>query len=86
MPHHVLAARIESPRDCLDVIEGTAPDGTPYTIETSILWDDRTKRHIRVMADLSTGTRGCLLGFIPLFQPDVADDFILKPDGTFLGE
>jgi hypothetical protein len=86
MPHHELAARIESPNHGLDVIEGAAPDGTPYTIEMNILWDDRTKRHIRVIADLSTGTRGCLLGFIPAFSPDVSDAFILVPDGMFLGE
>ena len=86
MPHHVLAARIESAHNGLEVIDGTAPDGTPYTIETNILWDDRHKRQIRVMADLSTCTRDCLLGFIPAFSPDVADEFILKPDGTFLGE
>jgi hypothetical protein len=86
MPHHELAARIESPLHGLDVIDGTTPGGTLYTIETNTLWDDRTKRQIRVMADLSTGTRGCLLGFIPAFSPEVADEFILTPDGTFLGE
>ena len=86
MPHHELAALIEPPLLGLDVIGGTTPDGTPYTIETNILWDDRTKRQIRVMADLSTGTRGCLLGFIPAFSPDVADEFVLTPEGTFLGE
>ena len=86
MPHHELAARINSPLRGLDVMDGTTPGGTPYTIETNILWDDRTKRQIRVMADLSTGTRGCFLGFIPAFSPDVADEFILTPDGTFLGE
>ncbi|MFN7842845.1 MAG: hypothetical protein ACK5YR_02165 [Pirellula sp.] len=86
IPHHELAARIESTRHGLDVINGTAPDGTPYTIETNILWDDRTKRHIRVMADLSTNERGYLLGFIPAFSPDFGDDFILTPEGTFLGE
>lgn len=86
MPHHELAARIESPNHGLDVIEGAASDGTLYSIETNILWDDRTKRHIRVIADLSTGTRGFLLGFIPAFSSDVSDEFILTPDGMFLGE
>jgi len=88
MQHSKLAARLESPRheDHLDVIDGSAPDGTMYTIETIILWDDHSQRHIRVISDLSTGTRGCLLGFIPIFTPDVADDFILASDGTFIGE
>ena len=86
LPHHELAARIESPRGGLEVIGGTAPDGTPYTIETNILWDDRTRRHIRVMAALTTVTRGCLLGFIPAFSPNVTDNFIVTPEGNFLGE
>ena len=86
MPHHELAARIGSPLHGLDVIDSTTPGGAPYTIETNILWDDRSKRQIRVIASLSTGRRGCLLGFIPAFSPDVADEFILAPDGTFLGD
>jgi hypothetical protein len=86
--HSELVARIESPRhsDRLDVTEGTTPDGTAYTIETNIAWDDRSKRHIRVMSDLSTCTNGRLLGFIPVLMPNVADSFILAPDGTFVDE
>jgi len=57
-----------------------------YAIETSIIWDDRSTRHIRLMPDLSTGTNGCLLGFLPVFTSDVADGFILAPDGTFIEE
>ena len=88
MSHSELAARLESPRhqDHLDVIDGNAPDGTSYTIETNIVWDDRSKRHIRVISDLSTGKRGCLFGFVPIFTPDVVEDFILTPDGEFIGE
>ena len=88
MSHSELASRLDSPshEDHLDVIDGTAPDGTSYTIETNILWDDRSKCHVRVMSDLSTGTRGCLLGFLPIFTPDVADSFIVAPDGRFIDE
>ena len=87
-PHSDLASRLESPRhpDQLAVVDGTTPDGTTYTIETNVVWDDHAKRHIRVMSDLSTGTRGCLLGFIPIFTPDVSDGFIIAPDGTFIDE
>ncbi|XZE33019.1 hypothetical protein SH501x_003791 [Pirellulaceae bacterium SH501] len=86
--HSELAARLESQRheDLNDVIEGATPDGTTYTIETNILWDDRSKRHVRVISDLSTGKSQCLLGIIPIFTPDIADGFILGPDGTFIGE
>ncbi|WP_168567274.1 hypothetical protein [Crateriforma spongiae] len=88
MSHSELAARLELPRheDHLDVTDGATPDGTAYTIETNILWDDCEKRHIRVMSDLSTGNRGCLFGFIPIFTPDVADGFIMSPDGKFIDE
>ena len=88
MSHCDLAARLDSPRhqDHLDVTDGTTPDGTDYTIETNIVWDDRSKRHIRVMSDLFTGTDGCLPGFLPVFRSDVADGFILAPDGTFIDE
>ena len=88
MSHARLAARLESPshQDCLDVVQGTTPDGKGYTIETNLVWDDLSKRHIRVMADLSTGAGGCLFGLFPVFTSDVADGFILAPDGTFIDE
>jgi hypothetical protein len=38
------------------------------------------------MSDLSTCTNGRLLGFIPVLMPNVADSFILAPDGTFIDE
>jgi hypothetical protein len=83
-----LAARLnDSPHhhDHLDVIEGNATDGTEYTIEVNLVWDDEEKQHIRVMGDLSSGTRGCLFGFIPVFTPDATDDFIIAPDGSTVG-
>ena len=88
MSHSELASRLESARheDHLDVTDGITPDGTTYTIETNILWDDRDKRHIHVIADLTTGTRGCLFGFIPIFTPDVVQEFILGPDGNAIDE
>jgi len=88
MSHSELATRLESPgdEDHLEVINGTAADGTTYTIETNILWDDRSKRHIRVISDLSTDTRDCLLGFIPIFSPNLIEDFIIAPDGRFIDE
>ena len=88
MTYSDLAERLESPRheDHLDVTDGSTPDGTAFTIETNILWDDHSKGHIRVMSHLSTDTRGWLLGFIPLFSSDVADGFVLCPDGSTIDE
>jgi len=88
MSHSELAKRLESRRkgDCLDVTDGVTADGTTYTIETNILWDDRSQRHIRVISDLTTGSRGCLFGLIPISVPNVTDDFIMDPSGNFIGE
>ena len=88
MSHSELSARLHSPPNstCLDVIKGTTSNGAEYTIETNIVWDDRSKRHIRVMSDLSTGTSGCLLGVLPIFSSDVSDGFILASDGTFIDD
>ncbi|NND96477.1 MAG: hypothetical protein HKN47_04005 [Pirellulaceae bacterium] len=87
--HAGLAARLDDSsyhHTPVDVIQGTSHNGVGYTIEISILWDDKNRRHIRVMADLTSSNRGCLFGFIPVLKPDVADDFIMAPDGTFIGE
>ena len=84
--HDELAARLEQSHDHLDVTYGTTSDGTKYTIETNVLWDDHSKREIRVMADLTTENVGCLLGIIPIYTPNVADSFILAPNGMFVGE
>jgi hypothetical protein len=88
MSYSELAARLHSPRHsaCLDVTDGTTPDGIAYTIETNIVWDDRSKLQVRVMSDLSTGSNDCLLGFLPVFKSDVAGGFILATDGTFVDE
>lgn len=82
-----LAKRLDSPdpNDRFDVSEGTTPDGASYTIETNVVWDDpRKKLDIRVMADLSSGKRGCLFGFLPIFVSDAAGYFVITPDGAIL--
>lgn len=88
MPHTELAKRLDSGQhqDTLDVFDGRTDDGTEYTIETNIIWDDRSKQRIRVMADLSTGRAGCLFGFLPIFLPDCSDGFLLASDGSFVDE
>ncbi len=86
MPYSELLARLQSPdRRDFQVTEGTTSDGTNYAIETSILWDDMEKRHIRVISNLQTGNRGCLVA-IPIHTSDIADGFIRAPDGSFLDE
>lgn len=84
-----LAERVEHTRqacDCLEHIEGDASDGTPYQIELQAFWDDKPHGNIRVSGNLSAEPQRPLLGFLPIYIPDVIDDFIMSPDGRFVGE
>ena len=84
-----LAEAVERSRrmhDCLEHLEGTAPDGTRYQIEFQAFWDDKPHGDIRVCGDLSAEPPRPLLGCIPIYTPDVTDSFIMSPDGRFVGE
>ena len=84
-----LAERVERDRvarDCLEHVEGTAPDGTQYQIEFNALWDDKPNGDVRVLGSLSAEPQKPLLGFIPIYTPDVTDSFIVSPEGRFVGE
>ena len=41
---------------------------------------------IAVVIRLTYAPGGCLFGFIPISLPSVVQDFILAPDGSFIGE
>jgi hypothetical protein len=58
--------------------EVTAESGTWYQGEVQVFWDDKPDGAIRVMASIDDGG---WRAFVPL-----TDDFILAPDGTFVGE
>lgn len=75
MSHGELAALIG---DVL-VHEATGASGASYTLEFDILWDHEPGGHIRVVGAVDDG--GLRSAFSPL-----TDDFILTPDGDFLGE
>ena len=51
-----------------------------------MLWDDKPHGAVRVCGDLSAGRQRPLLGFIPVYTPDVTDSFIMNPDGRFIDE
>lgn len=74
-----LAERVE--RDCLQHIEGTASDGTRYQMEFQAFWDDKPQGDVRICGDLSAEPQRLLLGFLPIYTPDVTDSFIMSPDG-----
>jgi hypothetical protein len=55
-----------------------APSGRSYQLEVQAFWDDRRKQTLRVMVSIDDGS---LRSFAPL-----SNDFIVAPDGTFVGE
>ena len=58
--------------------EVEAESGTWYQGGIQVFWDDKPDGAIRVMASIDDGG---WRAFVPL-----TDDFILAPDGTFVGE
>jgi hypothetical protein len=58
--------------------EITGPSGAAYQVEVEAIWDDRKKRHLRVMVAIDDGG---WRAFAPL-----STDFIVAPDGSFVGE
>jgi hypothetical protein len=53
--------------------------GAEYTLEFDVLWDSNPDCDIRVIGAIDDGT------FRSTFSP-LSDDFILSPDGKFVGE
>lgn len=78
--------RTRQERDCLEYVELTAPDGTRVSMEFNVFWDDKAGGDVRIAGDLAANGLKPLLGFIPIFTPDVTDSFIMRPDGSFVGE
>jgi hypothetical protein len=58
--------------------EVMAESGTWYQGDVQVFWDDKPDGAIRVMASIDDGG---WRAFVPLTA-----DFILAPDGTFVGE
>ena len=52
--------------------------GATYQLEVVVQWDDRPGAVLRVLGSVDDGGRRVL-------KP-LTDDFILAPDGTFIGE
>jgi len=60
------------------VEELRGPDGTLYQLEFEIFWDDKPAGDVRVIGGIDGGDVSALT---PL-----TDDFIMAPDGRFVGE
>lgn len=86
-----LAGRVDrgpfwKPQNCLEHVEGTAPDGTEYQMEFHVDWNDKPNQEVRVFGSLSADPQKPLLGFIPIYTPDATDSFVMATDGRFLFE
>lgn len=86
-----LAERVDrgpfwKPHDCLEHVEGTAPDGTKYQMEFNVDWNDEPNKEVRVSGSLAAEPQKPLLGFIPVYTADVTAGFVMAPDGRFLFE
>jgi hypothetical protein len=86
----ILAAEVEKLRarsyselvarllDRQETFEVTGPSGSWYYVELQAFWDDESARNLRVLGAIDDGG---WRAFAPL-----TDDFILAPDGSFVGE
>ena len=63
----------------VQVHEATGDSGADYTLEFDVMWDSGPEDDIRVIGAIDDGT------FRSAFSP-LSDDFILRPDGKFVGE
>jgi hypothetical protein len=59
-------------------LEVVGPGGTAYQVEIEAFWDDETRVHLRVRGAIDDGG---WRAFAPL-----TSDFIIAPDGSFIGE
>jgi hypothetical protein len=55
------------------------PSGTEYNLEIESCWDDKARGDVRVIAMLDDGGRRS-------FMSPLCADFIMRPDGSFVGE
>jgi hypothetical protein len=58
--------------------EVVAPSGVTYQVETQAMWDDGEGENLRIMVSVDDGGWRSMA---PL-----AGDFIVAPDGSFVGE
>jgi len=63
----------------IDVLEVRGGSGTVYQIEIEVVWDGRPFRDLLVMGGIDDGSLRAAFG--PLI-----DSFIVRPDGSFVGE
>jgi hypothetical protein len=60
--------------------------GENCQLSEQAFFDDQKDGPIRVLVDVHDPKKPGLLGFLPIFSPRAKDDFIIAPDGKFIGE
>jgi len=71
-------ARLRDLIDSQDVLEIRGPSGAVYQLEIEAVWDERPEGNLRVIGSIDD--RG-VRALVP-----ITDDFILAPNGSFIGE
>ena len=84
IPYGELRTRVDA--RTVDAFEVRDDHGRPYLIEVAYVSDDRGRGDIRVIGSIDARPVRPLLGFLPIYTPLASDDFILAPDGSFVGE
>ena len=74
-PYDFLKSNWLGQPDCEEI---TGDSGAEYQVEIEAFWDDETAGHLRLVASIDDGGWRSLT---PL-----TDDFIIAPDGFFIGE
>jgi hypothetical protein len=64
--------------DRIETFERVSPSGVTYQIEMQVFFDDESQRTLRVMGAIDDGGWRAL-------KP-MCGDFIMAPDGSFVGE
>ena len=62
-----------------EIFEAPGHSGKLYQIEAEALWDDKAEDNLRLIVSIDDG--GLLSSFSPM-----SDDFVMAPDGSFVGE
>jgi hypothetical protein len=74
MTYESLASKV----DTCEMEESVGASGTKYSVQVSVFWDGRTGGDVRVICAVDDG------GLSAIFPK--SDDFIMAPDGSFVGE
>lgn len=70
----------------LERMEWVSNDGQEHYSLVTAFWDGGQGRDIRVVAEVLSIPLKPLFGFIPLYLGGPSEDFIMRPDGSFVCE